>query len=608
MALVEVRAQDSTAFFILTKEDMVTNNVTNLEEALNVPLLYQYFIDNQTITRSVGLDINELAIYKDGFPLIMDHNVGYDLRTIPTWDLDRIEVHLSPHSAMVKNSSGIVIHLYTTILQDRPLSANAFVINTSASDFHVGASLGLSNKRHEGRVGINRSFVSPTYANSGDRGTLISASERYDANFLYRFNILRTVKLTVGSENSRLRTQNRGKIFEGTARVRDQEVLTSRNNLSVKLATELSKNHTVELASLLHRYKNEPVWVDKNLSTGKQEQVVMPNDARGYDQGYLSLLLRSRNQKFNYTLGLEINNVSDNQFENINAITPAYSDYSAIGLFEYQFRETFKLEGGLKLLTNSLTESYFLPSGKITLAPRNDLQLIASHQQSVAYPLFSQVFYPIEISGDRNNLILNPVNLRTTNVKVRVTKKSIDVQSGMMLISKNNDHRILPNLSVVNVGNSRSTTTYFSGKVKTEWLNWRPTMMLHGMNTARDTNSLTFFYPEVNSYLQVKIPKTRLAFGWVYRYVGERKYMDATDRVVMLKEEDKYTTGSFSVSSTFLKEALTIHFGINNLNSNESVDHRQYQFNDILPILIDQETVLVNRVRTFFFNLQFKIK
>lgn len=603
--------QDSSAFFVLTQADMLTNNITNLEEALRIPSLYQYFEEGDQETRSGILRLNEIAIFKDGLPLMMDNNVGYDLRSIATFDIDRIEVHFSPHTSLVKNIAGVVIHLYSRSIADQPFSANAYAINSSTSDFHIGTTISLSNRRHIGQVSLNRSFLSPIYADIEDRGTVVSGSERYDLNLRYKFNILRTVKLTVGSDNSRLRTQQKGNVFLGTTRVRDIEQRINRNNLYSSLETELSKNHSVVITGLINRYSNRPSIIDKDLNKGIQEeqQNEQQSSVRGYDQGFLSVLLTSKNKAFNYSLGLEFNNVKDNQFEEINAITPAYSDYSALGLFQYEFRKTFLLEGGMKVLTNSLTNSYFLPSFKITLAPKNNLQLLGSYQQSIAYPMFDNIFYPAELSGGtKNNLTLRPVDLSSTNVRVLINRKNITFESGMMLLNRRNNHRVSSSISAVNDGSSRSTMTYLRASYNNSWIDWRPSVILHGINTTRDTNALTFFYPEANSYLQLVVPNSKFKFGWTYRFIGERNYQTFEQGELRLLEEERLRTSSMSVSRSFLDESMMISFGISNFGSSTEMNRNEYEFIDIVPVLVNSEKLTVNKERSFFFNIRLNIK
>ena len=590
---------------------MLTNNITNLEEALNIPGFHKLHQNNLTSLSSGILSIDEILILKNNLPLIMDHNTGYDLRSITMLDIDRLEVHISPHSEFTKNSGGIVVKLYSVEIADKPIDIQTFITNNSSSDFHIGAKLNLSNKRHNGCILLNRSFNAAMYENIEDRGTIVNPMERFDLNLGYKFNILRTVTLSVGSDNAILNTQQRGEIIEGTSRVKDIEQQLIRNNVYSTLATELSKNHSLTVNALLHRYTNEQNTLIKDLSTGKKEAI--PNSpgqySTGYNQGYLSFLLSSKNRAFNYNIGLEINSITDNQFSTINAIQPSYSDYSAIGMFEYTFRKSFVLEGSAKLLTNSLTGSYFMPGGRITLAPNNTLQVIGSYQQSIVYPHFSQSFYPANITdGPRNNILLTPSNLSTTNFKVLVTKENVKLQSGFLVLTQNNDQRILENQTISSTGSRRSSTTYASLVFTNEWVTWKPSILLTGINNTLDTNSLTFFYPEINTYLHIAVPKTKLNIGLTARRIGQRNFTTLEAGEYRLVEQDPYNSLSASGSYTFFDDNLIIAFGANNLSSLNFVETKEYEFVNQNPTLIQQQNAVSNLVRSFFFNIRLRIK
>lgn len=590
---------------------MVTNNVTNLEEALNLPGFHTLHLNHSTSFSSGILDLDEILILKNNLPLIMDHNTSYDLRSITMFDIDRLEVHFSPHFEYTKNSSGIVIKLYSEDIADKPIDLRTFITNNSSSDFHIGAKLNLSNKRHNGSILLNRSFHSAMYERVEDRGTIINPFERIDLNLGYKFNILKTVTLSVGSDNAILNTQQRGEIIEGTSRVNDIKKQLIRNNIYGTIATELSKNHSLSVNAILHRYTNKQHTLSKDLSTGKEEKVRNANGqfSTGYNQGYLSFLLNSKNRDFNYNIGLEINNVRDNQFSTINAIQPAYSDYSAVGMFEYAFKKSFVLEGSAKLLTNSLTGSYFLPGSRITLAPNSTLQVIGSFQQSIAYPHFSESFYPSSMTdGPRNNILLLPSEISTTSFKVLVTRKYLILQSGILVSTQNNDQRILGNQTISSVASRRSTTTYANLVFANDWMTWKPSFLLTGLNNTLDTNSLTFFYPEVNSYLHIAVPKTKLKLGLTARRIGKRSFTTLEKEEYRLIEQDSYNSLSASGSYSFFDENLIITFGANNLSKLNFVEIREYQFVDQIPSLVQKQNAVSNSVRSFFFNIRFSIK
>ena len=100
-------AQDSSnCTYTLSREDIQTSNLQNLEEALSILPLFHRYIKNGIPQISYGsLGIDNIAVFKDGFPAALDQNINYDFRSIPLWDIERIEIHLSPISGQAKNNS-----------------------------------------------------------------------------------------------------------------------------------------------------------------------------------------------------------------------------------------------------------------------------------------------------------------------------------------------------------------------------------------------------------------------------------------------------------------------------------------------------------------------
>ena len=467
-------AQDSTAFFYLTQEDIQANNITNLEEALNSPGLYQFSSNNISTTVSGVLTLQDIAVYKDGLPLLMDQNTDYDLRAIPMYDITRMEVIFGPNSTVVKSSASVLINLYTKDFEEKPIGLSAGIINTSATDFHSTIQLALSNRVHEGQIGVNRSYTAPLFDKVEDRGTVLGATERYDLNLRYRYHILKSVQLEVCGEHSSFKTEQRSNVIEGTTRVRDVEQNLKRNRVYAMLTTALSKNHTLYMKGLLHTYVNEKLTIDKDLSSGIK-QTFAGGDApytSGYDQGCFQLLLRSQTQSLSYEVGFELNTIRDNVFSSIDAISTEYSDYSVLGQFEYSLKKSLKLQAGAKLLTHSLSQSYFLPNVRLTLAPKNTLQFEGSFQSSLSYPLFSELFYPEAITHQvDNNLRLLPRKLNSLNLNVTIKKEKLKMHSGVLVSSVNNTAVVQRNGKLRSIGQSRGVATFGSLEFNTKYLN-----------------------------------------------------------------------------------------------------------------------------------------
>ena len=249
-------AQDSSSFFRLTQEEIIIANAQNLEEALAlVPGMNQSTQGLTTNTQFSTLAMDQIAVIKDGYPLLMDQNIGYDLQSIPVWDIAYIEVNFSPIISIAKNST-IIINLYTKDFLNKAYWVETSVTNTTANDLHANVLLGFSNKVHSLQAGIGRSFTGALYANEGLRSTAVGGAERYDMNLQYKYQILKSMELSIRNENSRLNVRNKGSILTGLPRVQDINQQLDRNLLFGSLKTQVAKYHTLSLDGQIHRFTN----------------------------------------------------------------------------------------------------------------------------------------------------------------------------------------------------------------------------------------------------------------------------------------------------------------------------------------------------------------
>lgn len=109
-----LRAQDSSSLFTLDAQDWAIANAQNLEEALILlPGMHHYIQNNSSQTSFGTLSMGQIAIFKNDIPLALDQNVGFNPRAVPLWDIERIEVHVAFVNNLVKNSSTLIIKLYT---------------------------------------------------------------------------------------------------------------------------------------------------------------------------------------------------------------------------------------------------------------------------------------------------------------------------------------------------------------------------------------------------------------------------------------------------------------------------------------------------------------
>lgn len=604
--------QDSTSFFTLSAEDIQNNNIQNLEEAMHLsPSFHHYYFDNQSYTTSGSIKNEYVAVFKNDLPLLMDQNTPYDLRAIPVWDISRIELRIAPTTYVAKNTGTLAIFLYTKDYSNTPIAAQVAVVNTSANDFHINSKIELSNLVHTASLGINRSFSAALYEQVADRGTAISAYERYDINASYAYKILKSVGLKVGMDNSRYKSISKGEVIEGTTRVRDINHTFSRNRIYGSLETALSKNHTLTLSTMWHRSKNNLSTLDKNLNSG-ETQPYTGSDARpssNFAQSYTQLVLLSENRKLNYAMGLELSSMQDNEFPTINAIQSTYADYTAFGTFAYQWQSTVNIEGGAKLLTNSLANSYLLPNLKITLAPKNDLQLVTAYQKSIAYSSFSNLFYtPLFNGGVQSNILLKPIDMSTFSVKLLINKENLNIHSGILYNQIKGIPRPITNDRVQNVGTSSGTTTYAGLTYTNKWLNLRPSVMLHGTNQLRDTANLSYFTPEANIHIRIKVPKSRLSISITGRYQGKQTNLELQNNLIYIYQQGKIRYANVAASHTFANERLSMIFGITNANNQNFITNEQYILREIEPELISVNNVAAARDRAFFFRASYSIK
>ena len=603
-------AEDSTVFFRLDKEEIILANAQNLEEALAlIPGLSQYTLGLETNTHFSTLDLSQIAILKDGYPLLMDQNIGYDLQSIPVWDLAYLEVDFSPISTLAKNST-IIIRLYTREFLDKAFWMETGVTNTTNNDLHANVLLGFSNKVHTLQTGLGRSFTGAVYNLAGLRSTATGGAERYDMNLQYKYRILKSMELNIRSDNSRLEVRNKSSILPGRSRVQDINQQLNRNLLYGALKTQVSKNHTLTLDGQVHRLKNEITLIDKDLHSGKAEENLTNEKplSTGYDYGYMRLKLNASQKRLNYTIGLELSNTSDNTYKTINGIKNSYGDYAAFGHIGYQYRNTVKLQGGTRLINNSLTGSFLLPSLKITLAPQEQLEISGAYSQAISYPLFDQQFYPASLTGDvTNDILLSPSINNTIHVKLTIDNALITGSTGILHVRSADIPRTNENNSYSNTGKSTSTTTYASLNFSNKYISIKPSALIHGSNYLRDTSGFTFFHPEINILAQAQIPNTGLHLGFIGRFLGENTSSLLSDNLIYQEEQNGTQQLSAYVKYSLFADRLHLSLSVTNIYDERRIARNTYLANEVDRELIDTAQTIVAKPRTYAIRVAYAI-
>lgn len=605
---IPAKAQDSSYTFLLTYDDIQTANLQNLEEAMSIlPFFRTFNKDNTPIITYGSIGIENIAIFKDGFPAAMDQNINYDLRAIPLWDIERIEVHLNPFQAQAKNSS-IVIHLFTKKIPQKPIWGQVNVTNTSLSDFHASMYAGMSNVVHSGQIGLSRSFTNDLYYNKGLRATSLGAFERYDMNLKYQYRILPSITLNISSDHSKVHTQNKGDIITGTSRVNDTHLDFNKHNLMGSLRFKASKFHTIVLDGMVHRFKNKVSFIDKDLNTGQQYSYedFSSSPSTGYDQGLIKLALTSDGRPLNYQFGFELSNTKDICYPFINAVSTAYNDYSIYGYLSYQYRKSVILSGGLNLWHSNLTGNFILPRIQLKLAPKEVIELTISSHSSISYAPFTQVFYPTSLNnGVRNNILLDPIKQNVIHANVSLHQNKISAVSGMVIINQNNIPRVSRTNTYVSNGKSSNFSTYASLVYKNDYLTIKPSAMMHATNTLKDTGNLTFFYPELNLNTFIQIPKSKLSLGLTAKYIGNFTNSFMNNNIIYLNEQQKMRFLSARIQRKFYQDKLRISFGINNLLQTSFSTNNIYVLTEIDREFIRSEDIINSYPRTFTFKIQY---
>lgn len=604
-------AQDSSALFVLSTQDLAIANVQNLEEALaNVPGLHQYIENGQSQTSYGTLSIGQIAIFKNDMPVAMDQNVGFNLRAIPIWDIERIEVHIAAVSNLVKNSSTIVIKLYTPDFKKKPIWANAQVLTNSTNDLSTQLQVGVSNLRHNLHVGANRTFQSAMYEREGIRSTLWGGEERLDLNVRYRYNIFGSVVLDVQSDNSVLTSRNKGRIVPNTTRARDLNTSFRNHSLSSSFFAPISKNHTIKLSGKIHRFTNQNKVIDKDLHTGEQQENTTINQQinTGYDYGFMRLELSSNNRRLNYNAGLELSNTHDNTYGNINAIATEYSDYAAFANLAYRQKNTVILKGGAKLLVHSLSGSHFLPYGSIVIAPSTIVQLTGSYIRSLSYPMFNSIFYTSDMNnGASGNIQLEPLKQNTVSINLRIGQNKLTAQSGLLFVQSSNIVRISNQAVFENIGRSSTTSLYgvlnYSDKI---W-DIRPHVVLQSNNFVRDSIGISFVHPQLGITASATIPKTATIIGILVRNDGVNTLLDRREDVLYQTDIQPIRRLSLFIKQPLLKDKLFIAFGINNVHENTQIASDVYRLETLDSILTESTSVLAARNRAFTISIDYQL-
>ena len=602
-------ANDSTSFFKFDRQQIDALNSQNLFDLLqHTPFIHRFVSQNESFVNGGILNSNQIAIYKNGFPLLMDQNIIYSLQNIPMWDIEEVTISISEFNSINKNNGGLTIQLFTSDKFIAPHSLKASITSGSLNDIHSGFVADLSNVKHNFSFGGNRSFESSYTDDTSKRHSPWAASERYDLNFRYQYHILSSVQLNLYSDNSWLEKQIKGDVIEGTSRAKDQIQKYQRHSHYGLLKSALSKNHTLSLLGQFTNISHENLIYNKDLST-LEKMISNDNenlDTLGYNQAFMQLNLNGEYKNYGFDIGIELSNTNDDVFSSINGIKTSYSDYSAFGLFHYQYKNGFKVEAGSKFLTNSLSGSYMLPQARIILAPSKILQLNASFNRSISYPTFEELFYTESFTGVANNLLLEPTILTSYNFHLDINKNDYSFKSGLLYTQQSGIPEVKEG-GYINTRVSGGSATYFSFTYKKNDNLIRPSFILHGLNYSKDSINQNFFYPELNFFSQASIPKLKLKVFLTARFLGKYSDMRFEEGKVLIQEIQNTPQLHIAMRKDFMKERIALLFGVNNIFDNSSLDANIYQLTEFSKVLQSSASVLSTRKRNIFITLKVKL-
>lgn len=470
--------------------------------------------------------------------------------------------------------------------------------------------MGASNIRHNINIGVNRTFQGALNEAEGVRGTLLGAEERLDLNLRYRYNIVGSVVLDVHSDNSLLKSHNKGRVITNTTRARDLNSSFSNHSISSSLFAPISKNHSIRLSGKIHRFNNEHRLIDKDLNSGEiQENTTIEKElSTGYDYGSMRLELSSNDKRLNYSSGIELSNTRDNTFSNINAVATEYSDYAAFVNFQYRRKNIMHLKGGAKLLTNSLSGSHFLPFGSMVLAPSKIIQLTGSYVSSLSYPRFSSIFYDANMNhGIASNIQLMPIIQNTIGINLKLGENSLQAQSGLLYVQNNNVVRVSKNATFENIGNSTTTTLYAVLKYKDKIWDIRPHVMLHNNNFVRDSLGISFVHPQIGITAKAKIPKLGTTLGLLFRHSGANTILTRNADVIYQTDVKAIRRISVSIRQPLFHDKFQIAFGVNNLSNETLVERNRYRLEQLSSILQESTSVVAARNKAFTLRINYHL-
>ena len=603
--------QDSMHFIQFTKKDLQANNVRSLQDVFYlIPFSNRYHNSSSNLYYLGGSALQHNAVYKDGFPLLMDQNVNHNLAAISVWDIDRIEVCITDQSSVGKNNSVMVIKLYSPSIGNSPRSLNVSSVTSNTMDNQTTASFQMSNRTHNMLLGAGRNYQQGLKTNN-TREDAIASSLRKDLNVQYQFNILNSITLDLSSNHNFLEQRQLSNPVAFTTRVEDRNHKFNRHFSYGKLVTALSKRHRLSLSGMHHLTRDFSALIDRDLHTGESEVRHNTNtlDSLSYQQSFMDLQLSGDIfDHYGYSIGLDISNIKDLFFPSIHAIKNGYSDYSVYGLFEYHYQQSVEIQAGAKLLTNSLTSTYILPQASITLTPNHFIQVRSSFKSSIGYPLFERVFYPVSLTGNyEKNLLLSPFRQNSLNLGFDLTQGLYKIKSGLLFSQNTNLVTSGEQETWTNDRSQTSTIGYFGLEFRNSTSNIRPSFILHSNNPWKNSINQSFFFPELNTYFSHTFRKQQLYLSGSFRLIGEYASIPNDGSPIVIEEYARRFIANLSITREFFQNKFLLSGGIQDITNGNRVTQSNYLLQDFDRVLSEQKEVYSGVGRRAFIQLTMQL-
>lgn len=600
---------DSTYFVRFTKQELELNDVRSLADVFRLlPFTNAIRIDHTT-TLMGGTDIQNIAIYRDGLPLLMDQNTGYDLRSIPLWDIAYIEVRLTDVSVVGKNNSSMDIQIFSETYGQEPQALHISSALNSDLDQVTYASYSASNVKHNIKLGAGRSFRQALEL-PDQRGDITGAHLRNDVSLQYTYNILSSIQLKLSSNHSFLNALDKGTIVPSTTRVEDVETHLYRHRSYGSITTALSKSHRLKLSGLFHQVQQNRALVDRDLHTGEWQRGRNSGalDSLYYNQGVMDINLSGDFSKYSYTVGIDISTTKDRFYPNIKAIKSEYSDYSVYGLVSYRYKTTVQVNAGGRLITNNLTGSYFIPQGQLTLVPNDMMSIKVTGKSSISYPMFEQVFYPVEFTQEgKNDLTLEPIRSNTLNLGFELKQDQFVFNSGLLFLRTNN----IPQLSKSGIWkNDRSSSTtlgYFGLDYSYSQGLLRPSFILHSNNALRNTLDQYYFYPEFNIYARHRFTGPEIQASATLRLIGSYSDVYQNEDIILLDEYGTRLLANLALTRYWNDERWGLHVGVTDVFDQNITDRTTYELVGFDRLLVENDNVYNGMGRRIFAQIDVKL-